>query len=300
MEGDINDFHHLGVVSRDLDSAVSRYERLGFIFTPLSVPRIPLTPGSTPEPLGVANRCAIFESNYLEILGVVDAARWAGITTAQRGPYDIDRPLQRYEGLHVLHFATNDLEAVRERLEREGFSPTEIRPFQRPVETPAGTRTMRAKSLAFPPGATPEALVQIAQHETPELVLQPRFMRHPNGARWISEAILCVEDPDGAGKKYGGYTGHFVRKSGHLRIVDLGTARLIITAPDCLREVLPGVAAPAIPFLAGFTVVANLSDAAAFFEQRAVDFQTCGGRLFIAPGDACGAAILFENADAWR
>jgi len=44
------------------------------------------------------------------------------------------------------------------------------------------SRMMRARCLSFPHGSNPEALLQIAQHETPELVLQPRYMQHPNGA----------------------------------------------------------------------------------------------------------------------
>src|ERR1700722_12017517 len=101
MSDHLDNFHHLGLISRDLDTAVRQYEKLGFAFTPSSEPRIPLTQGGAPESLGVANRCAIFRDNYLEMLGVVDAARWAAITPEQRGPYDIDRPLRRYAGMHV-------------------------------------------------------------------------------------------------------------------------------------------------------------------------------------------------------
>jgi hypothetical protein len=72
MHNDINVLHHLGIISRDMEAAVKQYERLGFVFTPLSVPRIPLHAGATPEPIGAGNRCAIFRNNYLEMLGVID------------------------------------------------------------------------------------------------------------------------------------------------------------------------------------------------------------------------------------
>lgn len=96
MNSDIHVLHHLGIISSNLEAAVEQYERLGFIFTPLTLPMIPLQAGANPEPIGAGNRCAIFRNNYLEILGVVDAGRWASITREQRGPFDLDAPLRRY------------------------------------------------------------------------------------------------------------------------------------------------------------------------------------------------------------
>jgi Glyoxalase-like domain len=179
MSHDINTLHHLGILSRNMEATVARYEQLGFMFTPVSLPKFPLKPGGQPESVGVANRNAIFQNSFLEMLGVVDAARWASISAEQRGPFDIDKPLQRYEGLHVMHLGTNDLDAVHARLSSDNRQPSAIRPVHRIVETPAGLQLMRARSLSFPAGTNPEALFQIAQHQTPELALQPRFMQHP-------------------------------------------------------------------------------------------------------------------------
>jgi hypothetical protein len=39
INNDINVLHHLGIISRDLEAAVKQYERLGFVFTPLSAPQ---------------------------------------------------------------------------------------------------------------------------------------------------------------------------------------------------------------------------------------------------------------------
>jgi hypothetical protein len=297
MTNDVNILHHLGIISHDMEAAVLQYERLGFIFTPVTVPRIPLQAGANPEPIGVGNRCAIFRNNYLEMLGVVDANRWASITREQRGPFDLDQPLQRYEGLHVLHLGADDLEPVRSRLHRSGLHPSEIRPFQRLVDTPDGSRMMRARCLSFPPGSNPEALLQIAQHETPELVLQPRYMQHPNGAISITEVIVCVEDPDRVAEKYGLYSGRPVHRSGALRIVDLGQSRIVIVSPDHLQEILPEHAAPAIPFLAGFTLSSNLEKTKRALRERAIDFQIYGERILVRAQDGYGAAVFFEDVN---
>ncbi|HEY1500319.1 MAG TPA: VOC family protein [Acidobacteriaceae bacterium] len=296
MNHDINAFHHLGIISRDLNAAVSRYERLGFVFTPLTLPRIPLKAGGSPEPIGAGNRCAIFRNNYLEILGVVDAALWASITREQRGPFDLDHPLSRYEGLHVLHLDTDDLDHVRSRMQQHGLHPSDIRPFQRLVNTPDGPRMMRARSLSFPHGSNPEALLQIAQHQTPELVLQPRYMQHPNGAVSITEAIVCVEDPDGVAEKYAIYTGRTQRRVGPLRVIEFGQARIIVVTPDALPEVLPGQAGPPPPFLAGFTVSSDLNVTKKALTEREIDFHIHGNRVLVNAKDGYGAGVLFENA----
>ncbi len=294
MNNDVNILHHLGIISRDMEAAVLQYERLGFMFTQLTMPRISLQAGAEPEPIGAGNRCAIFKNNYLEMLGVVDPSRWASITREQRGPFDLDEPLQRYQGLHVLHLGADNLDLARSRLLRSGLHPSQIRPFQRLVDTPDGPRMMHARCLSFPPGSNPEALLQVAQHETPELVLQPRYMKHPNGATSITGVIVCVEDPDRVAEKYGLYSGRPVHRSGALRTIGLGQSRIIIVSPDHLDEILPGHAALAIPFLAGFIVSSDMENTRRALKERAIDFQVYGGRILVQAQDGCGSAVLFE------
>jgi hypothetical protein len=301
MDGDVDILHHVGLVTSTFGATIERYERLGFAFTPLSMPAIPLRPGGPPEPLGAGNRTAIFEHNYLEILGIFDRERWDSISVAQRGPYDLDRPLSRYEGLHVMHFGADDLEVVRARLARDGVPCSESRPFQRPVDTPDGPRTMRAKALHFPPGANPEALIQIAQHVTPELVLQPRFMRHANGATALTEIIVCAPDPAGLSATYARYTGHASAAAGNFQVLELGRSRVILVAPEHLGEVVPDCVPPTLPFLAGFTVTtADLGAARRWLIAADVPFREHAGRLAVPPDAGCGSAVLFEREGASR
>ena len=297
MNNDVNVLHHLGIISHNLEAAVKQYERLGFLFTPLTVPRIPLHPGGGPEPIGAGNRCAIFKNNYLEVLGVIDEGRWSSITREQRGPFDLDEPLSRYEGLHVLHLGTDDLDQVRSRLEENGLHPSEIHPFQRLVDTPDGPQMMQARCLHFPRGSNPEALVQVAQHKTPELVLQPRYMHHPNGARSISGVIVCVEDPESVARKYGRYTGQTVRTMGALQVIEFGRSRIIVISPDNLQMVLPGNTAPTLPFLAGFIVSSDLEATMPLLKEREIDFLVHDGRVLVNAEHGCGAAVLFEETD---
>jgi Glyoxalase-like domain len=148
-------FHHVGLITHEMDQTISRYEQLGFFFTPLSLPRIILKPGQPPEPFGAGNRTVIFEDNYLEILAHTDLGLWNSTTPQQRGPYDLDVPLARYEGMHVMHFGTDDLVGLHDRLTAEGVTCTGIKPFERNVDTPSGPQMMKALAFSFPPGAQP-------------------------------------------------------------------------------------------------------------------------------------------------
>ena len=295
---DVDILHHVGVVTADLEATAATYERLGFLLTPLSVPRIPLTPGGEPQSLGVGNRTAIFRENYLELLGVVDPDRWAAIPRERLGPYNIDAPLRRYEGLHVLHLGADDLDAVHARYQRQGIPSSAPRPFERQVDTLDGSRLMRARSLAFPDGANPEALVQVAQHLTPELVLQPRFMGHPNGATALIEVIVCTDEPGAVAARYGRYAGVQAERVGNTLVVELGRSRITFADPGALEEIIPGVIPPVLPFLAGFTVAGDLQQARETLRANGVPYQVHERRVIVPPREASGCAVVFASEPA--
>ncbi|APR80153.1 Hypothetical protein A7982_05500 [Minicystis rosea] len=123
----IDILHHLGLITRSMPATIERYERLGFRFTPLSLPRIPLHPGGEPQLLGVANRTAVFENNYLEVLAVTDAERWAQIPVSARGPFDIDPPPPVVPHLSAMTLAVRDLSQVRTVLAGVSFNEHEGR-----------------------------------------------------------------------------------------------------------------------------------------------------------------------------
>jgi hypothetical protein len=237
----------------------------------------------------------------LELLGIVDRERWNSITKAQKGPYDIDAPLSRYEGLHIMHFGTDDMEATRARLVKQGTPCSDIAPFQRNVDTPYGERTMYAKSLHFPHNSNPEALIQIAQHLTPELVLQPRYMRHANGAKSIVEIIVCTAEPENYVNKYKSYTGHSGEKKGNAEVINLGFSKIIIVTPEHIGEIIPNCALPALPFLAGFTVtVSNLDTTRQTLNANGITYAEHAGRIIAPAAEACGCNVIFEDEAAAR
>jgi Glyoxalase-like domain len=301
MSSKIDIIHHAGLISEDLGGVVAQYERLGFTFTPLSHVRITISPGADPVYIGLGNRNAIFERNYLEVVGIPDPDIWAKFPLEKRGPFNIDERLKRYRGLHIMHFGTEDIEGVRAQYIAEAQPISEVARLQRMVDTPDGERLMQARCIFYPPTANPEGLIQVAQHVTPQYALQPRYMNHLNCAKRLSEVIVCSDAPEQSAAKYSRYSGHAVTRHGDLHIVDLGHTRIVTVDPTGLEKLVPGYLLHPMPFLAGFTIsTADIARARAHLSEQGVPFADVNGRLVVSPDNGYGSAVLFETLDATR
>jgi len=292
----IDILHHVGVINRDLTDLITCYERLGFSLTPISTPKITISSNSVPISLGVSNRHAIFKNNYLELLGITDMDAWSRLPKEKLGPYDIDKPLSRYEGLHVMHFGTNNIAHVKELLTKKNIPCSDIKQFQRNVFTPDGEKTMKAQSIFFPAELTPEGLVQIAQHDTPELVFQPRHMTHPNGALELTEIILCCEDIQECATRYSQITGH---KSDEITknccLINLGHSIMRIVTRQELQRIIPDCELVALPFMAAFTIKTyNLDQTRNVLENNAVPFVEHNSSIIVGKKDAGGCSVIFN------
>lgn len=289
--------HHIGLVNKNLELSSACYAKLGFTLTPVSIPRIVLEPGAVAETLGVANRHAIFSNSYLELLGITDPVKWASVSKEKRGPYDLDAVLNRYEGLHVMHFGTDHINMVKERLDYQGIQCSHVKQFQRNVQTENGERMMKARTISFPPNFNPEGLLQIAQHDTPELVFQERYMHHPNGAMALTEILIVTDTPAGYASKYELYTGHKSKEiSINHYVVDLGLSSITIVDPERLDNIIPWYKIPAMPFMAAFSItVASLRLLCDVLSANGVPFIKMAGSVIVYPENAGGCAIVFEE-----
>ena len=198
----VDTIHHAGLLGRDLGALAATYERLGFTLTPISMPSVPLRPNEAPVELGVGNRCAVFGSNYLELLGVVDLDVWRAVPVELRGPFDIDPPLRVMRG--CMFFTSDPTSSTRPA----GVPGRRVSNRRRSahsrgmIDTSRGAVQMRARSFSVRPDAAPEALLQYAQHLTPEHVFQERWQRHANGAVALSAVTLRAADPAAAAMRY--------------------------------------------------------------------------------------------------
>jgi hypothetical protein len=226
--------------------------------------------------------------NYLEITAEIGTPP-SGVPTPR------SRRVERYDGLHIIAFDADDLPGVEQRIRAAGFSTPGVVTLERDVDTPEGTRTARFERVVAESDRV-EELLQVARHLTPQYVFQDRYLRHPNGAQAITEAIFCVADPAEYVARYCAVTGRPAERRGAVSTISLPTARICIVAPADLDELLPGASAPVLPCMAGFVVsTASLDGVATLLAERGIPNQHVDGRILVPAGAACGATLLFEG-----
>src|SRR6185437_15536134 len=165
---------HVIIAVEDLERARLAWTRLGFT----------LTPRGRHLQQGTGNYCIMFERDYLELLGAVDAAQTSG---------GLDAFLRQGEGLRGLAFATRSGEATAAELARRGLHPTPPRDLARQLELPEGSVLPRFKLTSLPPEEMPALSAFICQNLTPELVRRPQWLAHPNGVTAIAGVTIMVE-----------------------------------------------------------------------------------------------------------
>ena len=76
LNNDAPSLDHLGWIGPDLAAGAAAWERLGFTLSRTS-PQMGFTgPDGALEPWASANRCAVFEQGYLELIGIVAPERF--------------------------------------------------------------------------------------------------------------------------------------------------------------------------------------------------------------------------------
>src|SRR5690606_12873148 len=144
--------------------ATTVFEQLGFPLTPYAVhgDRDPET--GELKPVGTANRLAILERGYLEILTPVEGVD-TPVTRHMRAA------LAHHTGVHLLAFSVQDADATGREIAGRGFSLQPTVHLKRQAEAEDGAQAEAAFTVvraAFE--HFPEARVQVLTHHTPEHV----------------------------------------------------------------------------------------------------------------------------------
>ena len=167
---------HLIVGVRDLDAARQAYARLGFN----------LTPRGRHVGWGTANYCIMFPDDYLELLGIVDPAKFTN---------GLDRLLDEREGLLGIVFSSNDPDATAAGWQAAGLRPDGPKDLGRLLEHGGGDGQMLRFSNIYPAGDETAGLSFFACHHlTPALLRRPEWLAHPNGATGIRSVTWLVPD----------------------------------------------------------------------------------------------------------
>ena len=175
---------HLGAIVRDLAAAASRWERLGFTLSPVSRQSGRMPGRRDDGPWATANRCAIFQRGYLELIGIVDAAGY--------NPWE--RFLARFEGLHLLALRVADADSAYAHLAARTSTLNSPVQRARKLDVDGIEQTMRFRNIFSHDEAYPEGRYIVLEHQTPGYLWQPRYMTHPNGAVALEAALICATD----------------------------------------------------------------------------------------------------------
>ena len=175
---------HLGAIVTDLAAGAARWQKLGFLLSPVSRQRGRMLSRDDEGPWATANRCAIFKQGYLELIGVVDPALFNPWT----------RFIGRFEGLHLLALRVPNADDAYAGLARR--TDTLNAPVQRArkLDVDGTERTMRFRNIFSRDEAYPEGRYIVLEHQTPEYLWQPRYQAHPNGALALEAALVCADD----------------------------------------------------------------------------------------------------------
>lgn len=274
---------HLAVVVPDLARAGTSYERLGFHLTPQSSHKGALVPGGPMEIYGSGNRCAMFRSGYLEILGITDPARHTGRVTPL---------LKRYAGLHLVALGTSDAPRTAAAIGARLGARLEVRDLGRDVPYGAGTKPALFRIVGLPVGSFPEAELFVIEQATPDVLWQPALLDQPNGVTGLAGVTLCVANPEETAARLArilgqdAASGSFSLARGAIDIVDART----LTARY-------GVTPKAVPMVAAARfAVADVAATARALRERGAACRQDAGRVWVLPDAAEGAIVEFAQA----
>ncbi len=282
---------HVAWMTTDMDRASAVFERLGFVLTPYSVHgnRDKATGALTVQ--GSANRLAMLDRGYVEILAAV-----AGAETPVAA--NIRQSLGRYEGVHLIAFTVADAAAAHARLEAAGPPMQPLVNLRRDVEAADGSADEVAFSVVRPAfGAFPEGRLQLLTHHRPDLMWQDRYITRANRIEALTEVVICIEEPGAAASRL----AELVDRRPSLLAdgawaVDLDRGCVSYVAPEGLAARAPGVAPPGLPYVAALGLrSADLDVTAAYFRSRGVAYQTTPAGLLVAPTEALGCALVLHG-----
>ena len=184
MAHGIDGIDHAVVAVSDLEAARERFQRLGFA----------VTPRRRFFDWGTANYSVMFEKDFIELLGVLDASKFITPGLAEY--------LEVGEGVMAVTMRANEVDRAHAFLVAAGCEPTELQESRIDCEAPDGVLHQRFRWLRIGDKATPTLYLKLVQPLTPGEMRRPAWLDHPNGARAIRHLTVVVNNPEAAVHPY--------------------------------------------------------------------------------------------------
>ncbi|MDP6704884.1 MAG: VOC family protein [Alphaproteobacteria bacterium] len=281
MANGIVGIDHGVVAVRDLAAAHVAYRRLGFT----------LTPRRSFEGWGTANYSAMMAHHFIELLGIVDADKYA--------TPGLEEFLQRREGLMAVALLSRDIDAAHAEMKQNGLDPSDLNELEITLEMPDAPVQQRFRWLILPPQATPELYVFVVQPLTPESMRQPSFLVHDNSAKGIDNiAVVVGVEPATLRPAYETLFGAGACTSTDDALkVATGQGDLVFLTPKGFASRYPDASATAIadlPDIAAMRIaVEDLDRLCRHFDRAGVAYARSGDGVSVAADEACGVLLEF-------
>lgn len=236
---------HIGIFALEPKENAAVLEQLGFLLTPYCVQTNPASNGDAPLLTGTANRCAMFERGYLELLSpTIETALSDQLKTA----------VDRYTGLHLAAFTTANTDRTFELLTNAGFAPGPVVNMNREVEIDGSPATLRFSVVRVPPESMAEGRIQFLRHHTSDLLWEDRWMKHPNGAVGLTDLLMVVADLDEATDRYTRFLSQSPIHGRNFVVFDLPRGRITIANKTFYQTLEEMPALPKLPFMAACAI----------------------------------------------
>jgi len=284
-------FDHITHAVRDLDAVDDLYRRLGFTVGARNL---------HPQVWGTQNRIVQLDGVYVELLALADTTHMAphAPQVFSFGAFNRDF-LGRGEGYSMLALegrGVPDADAFR----AAGIGDFKLDSFERDGKRADGTPIHLAFTLAFAADPrAPDIGFFTCQHRHSDSFFDPKLQDHANTARTIAGIVLVAENPADHHVFLSAFTGErdlvstsagVVVKTprGEIQVMDKAafTSHFGAMPPDLGRGPRFAAVRFAVRNLAAATVVLQKSGIAASMRM---------GRIVVAPSQAMGAALVFEQ-----
>jgi len=289
---------HVGVCGGDLNAMAEAYEHLGFTLSAQSQQSGRRRPDLPVETYGTANRCAMFQHGYLELLGIIDRTKY---------DHDLGKFLARYTGAHIIAFSMDDENANLDRLRASGVACTGPAHLQRPT----GRDGALFRSVRLPYPDAPEGRLQLTRKFTPELLWQEPWMDHANRVVALESVLVLSADIESSARRFSQLCGipfHPDSDEGFTLSLPGGrgaagpksqqmTTRVRIVTEATLSRIVPGFVAAASPCIAAAVLRTDDGNAAFVSIAKNVGIAVTDGPEgpVIPASQACGMALVLQN-----
>ncbi len=280
MKRAVKGLDHVVVMVDGIDAAEAAYRKLGF----------QVQPRGFHKKLGTANHLMIFDTDYFEILGIVEDTQF----NAERREW-----LKGGGGLANVALATDGADVAYEAFKASGLNPDAPLFFDRAVEIGGKMELAKFRTVRIPKDNMPVVGFFVCEHQTPEYVYRPEWATHANGARGILGVTVIAEQPAKWIPELEKYFGPgSVKREGEGLVVDTGTQPIRYMTPKDYAVRYPGIT----PVRTGdhpalLTIrVESLAACEALLKKNGVKFtKPDSGRLVVPPSEAAHLTLEFSE-----